>query len=100
MKKIDTHGLTLKGLRKASHETAAYYCLHTEVFYNRITGEVWAKTVPWGVWTHYDDPCIVKAVDTRHHLTMQAIADEIDAAERFIRFADMCNALAAQAKTV
>ena len=44
--KLNTHGLTIKGIKKASGETCdygPYSASYVEVFYDRSTGEVWTK---------------------------------------------------------
>lgn len=83
MAKIDTHGLTIKGLRKASGETSdygAYSAMYSEIFYDRATGEVWTVlqcNLGQNSWTEYHEPNVIKVGDTQHHMTMQALADAI-----------------------
>lgn len=83
MAKIDTHGLTIKGLRKASGETSdygAYSAMYSEIFYDRATGEVWTVlqcNLGQNSWTEYHDPNVIKVGNTQHHMTMQALADAI-----------------------
>lgn len=83
MAKIDTHGLTIKGLRKASGETSdygAYSALYSEIFYDRATGEVWTVlqcNLGQNSWTEYHDPNVIKVGNTQRHMTMQALADAI-----------------------
>ena len=80
--KINTHGIKIKGLRKASGYTENYTnpCMYIEIFYDRNTGDVWCVThcsLGHNWWTQYHDPDIIKIGCTVRHLTMQAIADMI-----------------------
>lgn len=80
--KINTYGITMKGLRKASGATMDYNddSKYDEIFYNRETGEIWTVfqvSMGRNSWTQYDDPKIVKVCNTSRHMTMQAIADAI-----------------------
>lgn len=76
---INTYGLTIKGLKKASGETVNWTrgCC-TEIFYDRDTGEVWTgDLVSENSWTEYRNPSIIKICTTSRHMTMQEIADAI-----------------------
>lgn len=80
--KLNTYGMKIKGLRKASGETMNYNdaAKYDEVFYNRETGEVWTRfqySLGRNSWTEYDDPQIIKVCNTSRHMTMQAIVDAI-----------------------
>jgi len=83
MKSINTYGLKISGLKKASGETAnfgAYSGEYTEIFYNLRSGEVWAKyqySLGQNNWTAYDDTDVIKVCNTSAHMTMQQIADAI-----------------------
>lgn len=83
LKKIDTHGLKITGLKKASGETenhGAYSGKYNEIFYNTNTGEVWTEfqySLGSNSWTVYDDPAIIRIGETSSHLTMQQIADAV-----------------------
>lgn len=82
MKRINTYGIIIKGLRKASGETQNYTddTRYEEIFYNRETGEVWTKfqcSIGQNNWTQYHDPAIIKICNTSRHMTMQQIADRI-----------------------
>ena len=77
---INTYGLTIKGLKKASGETVNWTrgCC-TEIFYDRDTGEVWTvDQVSENSWTEYRNPSIIKICTTSRHMTMQEIADAIN----------------------
>lgn len=86
MAKINTYGLKMTGLKKASGSTqnhGFYSGLYEEIFYSLSTGEVWAKSqcsIGHNAWTVYDDSAIVKVGETCEHLTMQQIADMIHSA--------------------
>ena len=81
--KLNTHGLKMKGIKKASGETCdyGYYSAsYVEVFYDRSTGEIWTRyqhSLGHNWWTQYSDPDIIKICDTSEHLTMQQLADMI-----------------------
>lgn len=83
MAKINTYGITIKGIRKASGETfnyGAYSAQYDEIFYNRATGEVWTKyqvSLGQNTWTEYYDKDILWICNTQRHMTMQEIADAI-----------------------
>lgn len=83
MKRIDTHGLRIKGLRKACGETCDYGDYsgeYVEVFYDRNTGEVWTKyqySLGQNSWTVYDDHNVIKVCNTTRHMKMQEMADMI-----------------------
>lgn len=83
MMKVNTHGLTIKGLKKASGETEDYGAFsptYNEIFYDRETGEVWTKyqsSLGMNTWTEYHDENIIKIGNTQRHMTMQEIADAI-----------------------
>ena len=81
--KINTHGLKMTGLKKASGATCNYGDYspkYDQIFYDRFTGEVWT-VFHWSIggnsWTEYDDEEVIWICDARHHMTMQRIADEI-----------------------
>ena len=81
MAKVNTHGLKMIGLKKASGNTEDYgFCsgMYEEIFYNKQTGEVWTKfqcSLGYNSWTEYHDEDIVKICNTDEHMTMQEIAD-------------------------
>lgn len=83
MAKINTYGITIKGLKKASGETCnygAYSAQYDEIFYDRTTGEVWTKyqvSLGQNSWTEYHDKDIMWICNTQRHMTMQEIADAI-----------------------
>lgn len=84
MAKVNTYGLTIKGLKKTSGYTEdyGYYSgRYVEIFYDRSTGEVWGNfqySLGQNSWTEYHDPDVVKICNTSRHMTMQEIADEIN----------------------
>lgn len=83
MKSVNTHGIKIKGIRKASGMTQdyGYYSGHyVEIFYDRVTGDVWGKhqySLGCNSWTVYHDADIIKICNTSRHMTMQDIADAI-----------------------
>lgn len=80
---INTHGLKMIGLKKASGSTAnygAYSPAYDEIFYDTKTGEVWTVyqcSIGHNSWTVYDDPNVIKICNASCHMTMQEIADAI-----------------------
>lgn len=95
MKNINTHGrnIVLDDLIQASKDTtdlaplSGYYGL----FYDRSTGEVWAKyhsSSPEESWTVYHDDDIISLGAITRHVSVQHLADMIDRAiehDDFIR---------------
>lgn len=83
MKSINTYGLKIKGLKKASGNTmnyGSYSDKYDEVFYDRKTGEVWTVfqcSLGHNSWTVYHDPNVIKVCNASRHMTMQALADAI-----------------------
>ena len=83
MKSINTHGLTIKGLKAACGRTANWAPGsggYTEVFFDRATGEIWTVdqvSLGMNTWTQYDDPDIIKVCNTTTHMTMQQMADMV-----------------------
>lgn len=81
MKKVNTHGLKMVGLKMASGNTGCTTPnAYDELFYNRSTGEVWTVfqcSIGHNSWTVYHDPSIIKIGETSEHMTMQEIADLI-----------------------
>lgn len=83
MKKLNTHGLKMVGLKKASGNTCnyGYYSgKYDEIFYDRSSGEVWTVyqySLGQNSWTEHHDPDIIKICNASDHMTMQEIADAI-----------------------
>lgn len=81
MKSINTHGLTIKGLKAACGRTINWWPGsggYTEVFFDRATGEIWTVdqvSLGMNTWTQYDDPDVIKVCNATTHLTMQQLAD-------------------------
>lgn len=88
---INTHGLTIKGLRKASGETQRYNdaSSYDEIFYDRSTGEVWTRyqySLGQNSWTEYHDADVIKVCNAVRHMTMQEIADAINDALNAVNY--------------
>lgn len=85
MAKVNTHGIKMTGLKKASGNTSnyGYYSgLYDELFFDRGTGEVWTvfqSSFGQNSWTEYRDPNIIKIGNITKRMTMQQIADLIAA---------------------
>lgn len=83
MKKINKHGLKMRGLKAASGETRdyGYYSGHyVQISYDTDTGDVltdYHYSLGQNSWTRYHDPAIITVATTADHMTMQAIADAI-----------------------
>lgn len=85
LKMAETYGLEMLGLEEAAAETGDYDCsgCFTEIFYNRRTGQIHAKTLCGSTYTVYDDADIIPVCDATWKMTEQEIADAIlDAVER------------------
>lgn len=83
MRKLNTYGLEMKGIRKASGETkilGGYYSGgYIELFYNPSSGEVWTAyqySLGQNSWTVPHDGSI-KICNLSDSTTMQQIADLI-----------------------
>ena len=92
MAKVNTYGLSIKGLKKASgctEDYGSYSGRYVEIFFDRSTGEVWGNfqcSLGQNTWTEYHDPAVLKICNTSRHMTMQEIADEI---HRVLRESDL-----------
>ena len=81
--KIDTHGLKMIGLRKASGFTETYSLasgMYTQISYDTATGEIlptFHYSYGYNSWTEYHDDSVIFICFTRHHLKMQLLADII-----------------------
>lgn len=80
---INTHGLKINGIRKASGNTINWSPRsggYTEIFYDRNSGDCWTVdqvSLGQNSWTVYKDRAIIKVCNTDVHMTMQQIADLI-----------------------
>lgn len=76
--------MKIKGLKKASENTTNWGInsgFHTEIWYDIITGEVWAKDVSgWDWWTEYHSKTIIQVADTTRHMSEKAIEKAINGA--------------------
>ena len=83
--KIDTHGLKMIGLRKASGYTENYpesSGEYVQVSYDKATGDVlttYHVSLGYNSYTEYHDENVISVCYTRQHLTMQMLADIIAA---------------------
>jgi hypothetical protein len=83
MAKINTHGLKMHGLKKASGETQnyGYYSgSYVQINYDVSTGDVWTDyhySLGQNSWTEYRDSDVITVCRTSCHMTMQEIADAI-----------------------
>lgn len=82
--KINSHGIRMTGLKKASGNTKTLRGYHSgeyvELFFNRATGEVWTKyqySLGQNARTVYDDANVVKVGNFFTPTTMQEIAAAI-----------------------
>lgn len=83
MKKVNKHGLTMRGLKAASGETkdCGYYSGHyVQISYDIVTGDIMTDyhySLGQNSWTRYHNPAIITVATTADHMTMQDIADAI-----------------------
>lgn len=83
--KIDTHGLKMIGLRKASGYTENYPAAsgkYVQISYDTETGEILVSyhvSLGQNSWKEYNNVNVILVCFTRHHLSMQTIADLIAA---------------------
>lgn len=80
MARINTHGLTIKGLKAVCGQTGNWPCGsggHTDVYYDRATGELWTTDHVGNSWTQYDAPNVIQVCSTATHMTMQQLADQV-----------------------
>lgn len=95
MSKVNYHGLTIKGLRKASGSAVNWAPRsggYDEIFYDLSTGDVWTVaqvSLGCNSWTEYRDGNVIKICNTSRHMTMQEISDAIYEA---VRSNAMCSA--------
>lgn len=81
--KVNTYGIKMRGLKKASGCTdnyGPYSGSYVELFYDKSNGDVWGvfqHSLGQNSWTVYHSPDIVKVCNTYNHMTMQQIADSI-----------------------
>ena len=81
MKKVNTHGHKMNGLRRASSETINWnprFGGHTQISYDMSTGDILTNDHIGQSWSEYHDPDIIPVCHTSRHMTMQQIADAID----------------------
>ena len=80
---VNTHGIKMIGLKKASGETQNYGSFdsrYDEIFFDKTTGEVWTRfhcDLGHNEYTVYHDSNVIKVCTTSNHMTMQQIADAI-----------------------
>lgn len=78
---LNTYNLKMEGLEEASKATCDWPRNsggHTQIFYDRDTGEVWTRDhVGENSWSEYRDPAIIRVGDTDRHVSAQKIADWI-----------------------
>ena len=77
---LNKYGLKMSGLKKASAETVNWRVGsggHTQISYDRATGEILTNDHIGQSWTEYHDPDVITVCYTNRHMTMQEIADAI-----------------------
>lgn len=81
MAKINTHGLKMQGIKKASGDTCNYSSgRYIQISYDTETGEILTDyhcSLGHNSWTRYHDPAIITICTADYHMTMQEIADAI-----------------------
>ena len=77
---LNKYGYKMSGLKKASAATVNWSARsggHTQISYDRSTGEVLTNDHIGQSWTEYHDPDVITVCQTDRHMTMQQIADAI-----------------------
>lgn len=77
---IDTHGLPMRGLRKAVSAIRAwseYDSPAEQISYDRQTGDVLTDTIVGNSWVAYHDPQIINLGTYRGRVSQQQLADDI-----------------------
>lgn len=79
MKKVNTHGLVIKGLRAACQSTLDWrHGYHTQLCYNVKSGEVFGLYQTEGSYRPYEaEEGIITVARATEHMTMQEIADAV-----------------------
>ena len=76
--KVNTYGLKMKGLKKASGETCTCRQGYVQISYDRSDGEVIATYhADTNTWNEFRSADILTVCGTDLHMTMQEIADVI-----------------------
>ena len=75
---INTHGLKMHGLKRASSETVNWKIRgwHTQISYDTETGDIYTNDHCGENWSVYP-PEVITVCHTDRHMTMQQIADAI-----------------------
>ena len=79
--KINTHGIPMHGLRKASGETKGLRpnsCEYVQISYDRGDGSILTDyhcSIGQNSWTQYHDASIITVCNASRAMTMQQIAD-------------------------
>lgn len=81
MSKVNTYGMKMKGLKKASGDTCSYSNGgYIQISYDIVTGEILTDfhcDFGRNSYTQYHDKTVIKVCITEIHMTMQEIADVI-----------------------
>ena len=78
MKSVNTYGMMMKGLRKASGYTKTINNGRVQINYDMETGDViYTWHLNESSWTEYRENSVIHIVTTRSQMTMQQIADAI-----------------------
>lgn len=83
MKKVDTHGLTINNLSSVSSATINNPRGYSQISYDTETGnllESWHVGHPSESWTSFSSESVIHVINTRRHMSMQALADAVAAA--------------------
>ncbi len=84
MKKVNTHGIKMVGLKAASGNTCNW-AGHTQISYDMSDGQILTDDiVENNSWVQYHSPDIITVTPgTNRHMTMQEIADLVAEAVSF-----------------
>lgn len=80
MKKVDTHGLLINNLSAVSAATINNPRGYSQIVYDTETGDLmesWHVGHPGESWTCWKSESVIHVINTRRHMSMQALADAV-----------------------
>ena len=83
MEKLKMHELkiNLEQLKSTAEYTEGYYADRgrVDIYYDRLTGEIWAKFFTDGNWCEYrQNPEVIRVISVQQKISQQDILDQIN----------------------